>query len=73
MKKKTTICLNMIVKNEAKVIKRCLASVKGMMDYWCDFRYGVTDGTKENHSGIFIRCSRGTYGKTLGGFRLQSQ
>lgn len=47
MKKKTTICLNMIVKNEAKVIKRCLASVKGMIDYWVISDTGSTDGTQE--------------------------
>ena len=31
--KKPTICLNMIVKNETKVIERCLESVKPLIDY----------------------------------------
>ena len=42
-----TICLNMIVKNENKVIKRCLASVKPVIDYWIIIDTGSTDGTQE--------------------------
>lgn len=42
-----TICLNMIVKNESKVIKRCLGSVKGFIDYWVIVDTGSTDGTQE--------------------------
>ena len=34
---KPKICLNMIVKNESKVIERCLASVKPLIDYWVIF------------------------------------
>ena len=41
------ICLNMIVKNESKVIKRCLASVKQIIDYWVIADTGSTDGTQE--------------------------
>lgn len=46
MKTKKTICLNMIVKNESPVIERCLASVKGMIDYWVIVDTGSTDGTQ---------------------------
>src|ERR1700722_13597203 len=41
------ICLNMIVKNESHVIERCLASVKGIIDYWVIVDTGSTDGTQE--------------------------
>jgi glycosyltransferase involved in cell wall biosynthesis len=47
MKAKKTICLNMIVKNESPVIERCLASVKGMIDYWVIVDTGSTDGTQK--------------------------
>lgn len=42
-----TICLNMIVKNESKVICRCLESVKPLIDYWVICDTGSTDGTQE--------------------------
>ncbi len=42
-----TICLNMIVKNEAKVIRRSLSSVKRKIDYWVIVDTGSTDSTKE--------------------------
>jgi len=41
------ICLNMIVKDEAKNMKRCLASVKGIIDYYVIDDTGSTDGTPE--------------------------
>ncbi|WP_420998361.1 glycosyltransferase [Cupriavidus sp. 30B13] len=41
------ICLNMIVKNEAPVIARCLASVKPWIDRWAIVDTGSTDGTQE--------------------------
>lgn len=44
---KKTICLNMIVKDETKVIRRCLASVKPIIDYWVIVDTGSTDGTQE--------------------------
>lgn len=44
---KKKICLNMIVKNETKVIKRSLASVKPYIDYWVIVDTGSTDGTQE--------------------------
>ncbi|MBI5345789.1 MAG: glycosyltransferase [Chlamydiae bacterium] len=42
-----TICLNMIVKDEGKVIKRCLESVKPIIDYWVIVDTGSTDGTQQ--------------------------
>lgn len=45
--KKQTICLNMIVKNEAHVIRRCLDSVKDLIDYWVIMDTGSKDGTQD--------------------------
>ena len=42
-----TLCLNMIVKNEAPVITRCLASVRPLIDYWVIVDTGSTDGTQD--------------------------
>jgi glycosyltransferase involved in cell wall biosynthesis len=42
-----TICLDMIVKNEAHVIQRCLTSVKNLIDYWVIVDTGSTDGTQQ--------------------------
>lgn len=44
---KPKICLNMIVKNESKVIRRCLESVKPLIDYWVIADTGSTDGTQK--------------------------
>lgn len=44
---KETICLNMIVKNESAVIRRCLESVKPFIDYWVIVDTGSTDGTQK--------------------------
>lgn len=41
------ICLNMIVKDESKVIERCLESVKPLIDYWVIVDTGSSDGTQE--------------------------
>ena len=41
-----TVCLVMIVKAEAAVIRRCLASVKPHLDYWVICDTGSTDGTQ---------------------------
>ena len=40
------ICLNMIVKNEAAVIERCLRSVRPYIDSWAIADTGSTDGTQ---------------------------
>ena len=42
-----SFCLNMIVKNEARVIRRCLDSVRPIIDYWVIVDTGSTDGTQE--------------------------
>lgn len=41
-----SICLNMIVKDEAPVILRCLESVKPLIDYWVIVDTGSTDNTQ---------------------------
>lgn len=41
------ICLSMIVKNEAPVIRRCLDSVRPYVDYWVIVDTGSTDGTQD--------------------------
>ena len=48
-----TICLNMIVKNESKVITRLLSSVLPIIDSYCICDTGSTDNTKEIISGFF--------------------
>ena len=45
--KEQTLCLNMIVKDEAHIIRRCLDSVKGIIDYWVIVDTGSTDGTQK--------------------------
>ena len=45
--KQKTICLNMIVKDESKVITRGLATVKPLISYWVIVDTGSTDGTQE--------------------------
>ncbi len=42
-----TVCLNMIVKNEAHVIRRCLESVRPLVDSWVILDTGSTDGTQD--------------------------
>lgn len=57
---RSTICLNMIVKNESKVIRRLLESVAPFIDGYCICDTGSTDNTveiietffKENHPHI---------------------
>jgi len=44
---KPSICLVMIVKNESKVIKRCIDSVKDYIDYWVICDTGSNDGTQD--------------------------
>lgn len=46
MSRSQKICLSMIVKNEASVIARCLASVRPLIDYWVVVDTGSTDGTQ---------------------------
>jgi glycosyltransferase involved in cell wall biosynthesis len=42
-----SLCLNMIVKDEAPVIRRCLDSVRPIIDCWVIVDTGSTDGTQE--------------------------
>jgi hypothetical protein len=42
----TRLCLNMIVKNEAHVIRRCLDSVRPHIAHWVIVDTGSTDGTQ---------------------------
>lgn len=42
-----TVVLSMIVKNEAAVIARCLASVRPIIDHWIIVDTGSTDGTQD--------------------------
>lgn len=42
-----TICLCMIVKNEAHVIRRCLDSLRPFIDHWVIVDTGSTDGTQQ--------------------------
>src|SRR5829696_5038481 len=42
----STICLNMIVKDEAPVMARCLASVLPFVDTWVIVDTGSSDGTQ---------------------------
>lgn len=44
---KNSICLVMIVKNEEKVIRTCLESVKNYIDCWVIVDTGSTDNTKQ--------------------------
>jgi len=44
---RTSLCLNMIVKNEAHVIRRCLDSVLPWIDRWAIVDTGSTDGTQD--------------------------
>ncbi len=43
---KRRVCLNMIVRDESKVIQRCLDSLKSFIDYWVIVDTGSTDGTQ---------------------------
>lgn len=45
--KRSIVSLNMIVKNEAHVICRCLESVLPLIDYWVIVDTGSTDGTQD--------------------------
>lgn len=46
MSNMNTLCLCMIVRNEARIIKRCIASVKHIIDYWVIIDTGSADKTK---------------------------
>lgn len=54
-----TICLSMIVKNEAHCIEKCLDSVKPFIDYWIICDTGSTDNTEE----VIRKCLDGIPGE----------
>ncbi len=56
-KPRTNICLNMIVKNETKVLPRLFRSIKDYIDYYVIVDTGSTDGTIE-----LIKSEMGKYG-----------
>ena len=59
-KKAPTICLNMIVKNESKIILRLLETVLPIIDTYCICDTGSTDMTKELIKEFFdVRCIEG--------------
>ena len=47
MTKRKTISLAMIVKDESHIIRRCLQSVRPLIDYWVIVDTGSTDGTQQ--------------------------
>jgi len=49
---RASICLAMIVRDEAQVIERCLSSVIGLIDYWVICDTGSIDGTPDLISNI---------------------
>jgi len=51
------IVLTMIVKNEAHVIERCLATTLPVIDSWCIVDTGSTDGTQEKIKSFFEALS----------------
>ena len=52
---KSTICLNLIVKNETAVLARCLDSIVPFVDGWLVVDTGSTDGTQEYVRNYFAR------------------
>ena len=51
----TTICLNMIVKNEEKIIERMLNSVVRILDFFIIIDTGSTDRTIEIIQDFFFK------------------
>jgi glycosyltransferase involved in cell wall biosynthesis len=55
------LCLVMIVRNEAPVIRRCLASVRPIIDHWVVVDTGSSDGTQA----IVAECLKGVPGELI--------
>jgi len=55
LEKEPTICLNMIVKNESKIIERMLETVVSIIDCYCICDTGSTDNTVEIIQAFFDR------------------
>ena len=49
-----SICLNMIVRDEAAVIERCLASVRPYVDYWVIVDTGSADDTPQRITAAMV-------------------
>ena len=62
-KKDPTICLNMIVKNESRIIKRLLDNVISIIDTYCICDTGSTDNTIELIKEYFVQ--KGITGKII--------
>ena len=58
---KQTVCLNMIVRNEASIIERCLNSVLSFIDHWVIVDTGSTDGTQQ----LIRHCLRNVPGELI--------
>ena len=56
-----TVCLNMIVRNECRIIQRCLNSVKSFIDHWVIVDTGSTDGTQQ----LIRECLRDVPGELI--------
>jgi len=61
----STICLNMIVKNESKIIVRLLESVKNIIDCYCICDTGSTDNTVELIEDFFSKLDKPISGKII--------
>ncbi|MEO6323155.1 MAG: hypothetical protein ABIQ65_00845, partial [Thermoanaerobaculia bacterium] len=57
----TRLCLNMIVKDEAAILERCLSAAAPELDYWVICDTGSSDGTQELVRSFF--ASRGIPGE----------
>lgn len=62
-----TICLNMIVKNESKIILRTLNSVIDLIDSYCICDTGSTDNTIENIESYFNTHNKNNPNKIITG------
>jgi len=58
---KQTVCLNMIVRNEASIIERSLNSVRSFIDHWVIVDTGSTDGTQQ----LIRHCLRNVPGELI--------
>ena len=61
------VCLNMIVKNESRIMSRCLGALMGLVDYICVCDTGSTDDTVEI---IHAFCKEKIENGQLTGYRV---